>query len=286
MSSLSAAWLHFTVANALHVLGIFLLAFLLNHLLRGWLLHSLAQPKEPPARSAQGREQQSRALADTVYRLVSKVVWAIATLTALPEFGINVLPVVLLAAAISIGLGLGAQNIVRDCLAGLHIQFEDQFATGETIQVGDLVGRVELLTLRRTMIRDTRGALLTIPNGDIRCVGNLSRDWSQAFVDVRISPAASLEKVIQALEAAAAGLRTDPVWAQALVDGPRVLGLQDYAPAASTLRMQVRTTPTRQDEVARELRRRIHIEFQRQSIPGAALRNSAIGSLAESDSLG
>jgi hypothetical protein len=70
-----------------------------------------------------------------------------------------------------------------------------------------------------------------------------------------------------ALEAAAAELRGDPSWSQALVDGPRILGVQSIDRSASTVRLQVRTVPTRQDEVARELRRRIQIEFQKQGIP-------------------
>jgi small-conductance mechanosensitive channel len=72
---------------------------------------------------------------------------------------------------------------------------------------------------------------------------------------------------MQALEAAAAELRGDASWSQALVDGPRILGVQAFDRTASTVRLQVRTAPTRQDEVSRELRRRIQIEFQRQGIP-------------------
>ena len=70
-----------------------------------------------------------------------------------------------------------------------------------------------------------------------------------------------------ALEAAAAELRADPAWSQALVDGPRILGVQSLDRSATLVRLQARTAPTRQDEVARELRRRIHVELQRRGIP-------------------
>jgi small conductance mechanosensitive channel len=123
------------------------------------------------------------------------------------------------------------------------------------------------MTLRRTVLRDARGALVTIANGEIRTVSNLSRDWSQAFVDIAIAPEVSLEKTMQALEAAAVEMRGDPSWSQALVDGPRILGVQSYDRLASTVRLQVRTAPTRQDEVSRELRRRIQTEFQKQGLP-------------------
>jgi small conductance mechanosensitive channel len=150
---------------------------------------------------------------------------------------------------------------------GFYIVLEDQYVVGDTVQIADNIGRVEHLTLRRTVIRDPRGALVTIANGEIRTVSNLSRDWSQAFVDVSLAPEGPLEKMLQALETAAAALRGDPAWSQTLVDGPRILGLQGLDRTSSTVRLQVRTAPTRQDEVARELRRRIQIELQKQGIP-------------------
>jgi len=96
-------------------------------------------------------------------------------------------------------------------------------------------------TLRRTVIRDSRGALVTLANGDLRTVGNLSRDWSQAFVDIAVPLDEPLERALQALEVASAALRSDPSWSQAIVDGPRVLGVQSYGPMGSTFRIQVRT---------------------------------------------
>jgi moderate conductance mechanosensitive channel len=116
------------------------------------------------------------------------------------------------------------------------------------------------------VIRDPRGALVTVSNGEIRTVANLSRDWSQTFVDVAFSPQIPQEQALQALDAAAAELRGDPAWSQALVDGPRILGLQSFDQTSSTVRLQIRTTPVRQDDVARELRRRIQLELQRRGI--------------------
>jgi len=130
--------------------------------------------------------------------------------------------------------------------------------------------------LRRTVVRDPRGALVTLSNGDIRTVANLSRDWSQAFVDVALSPQLSQEKALQALEAAASELRGDASWSQAIVDGPRILGLQNFDQNSSTVRLQVRTAPSRQDDVARELRRRIQLEFQRRDIPVSGVQRVEI----------
>jgi small conductance mechanosensitive channel len=233
-------------------------------------------------RAAQQREQQTRTLASVLYGASSKVVWVVALLTGLSIFKINILPAVTIAGLASLAVGFGAQTLVRDVITGFYIVLEDQYVVGDTIQIADYIGRVEHLTLRRTVIRDARGALVTIANGEIRTVSNLSRDWSQAFVDVSLAPESPLDKAMQAMEVAAAGLRGDPAWSQALVDGPRILGVQNFDRTSSTVRMQVRTAPTRQDEVARELRRRIQVEFQKQGIPVSSVQRIELAGVSHS----
>lgn len=261
LSELPTLW----VVILLRLLLILALAILMNWVLRVFS-KSLVKPAAAQTRASQAREQQTRNLADQVYGVGSVVVWFLAILVAVEELGINVLPVVVVAGIAGLGFGLGAKDLVRDVIAGFHIIEEDQFGVGDTIQVGETVGRVEHLTLRKTVVRDARGALVTIANGEIRTAGNLSRDWSQTFVDVTLSPQVPQERALQALDAAAAALRNDPSWSPALVDGPRILGLQSYDQNNSVVRLQVRTTPVRHEDVARELRRRIQLEFQRQGI--------------------
>ena len=269
MSSPLTHFLDFTLSNALHLIGIFVLALICARLLRratNKMVKPAATQTKGSQQKEQQREQQTRALADKVYGTGSRVIWILAVLTALPEFGISALPAVVIAGATILGFSIAAREIVRDAIAGFQILTEEPFLSGDTIQAGDIVGRVEQMTLRRTLVRDGRGALVSISNGEMRTVSNLSRDWSQAFVDVGVAAGMPLERTVQALESAAAELRDDAAWSQALVDGPRVLGVQSYDPIGTTLRLQVRTAPTRQDEVCRELRRRIQMELQRQGI--------------------
>jgi len=252
------------VSNLLRLAGILVAVLLINHLLHR-LTHSIIKPAATQTRAALSREQQTRELATALYSAASKVVWVLALLVALQEF-VNITPLVVIAGLAALALGFGAQNLVRDTASGIQIVLEDQFSVGDTIQVGETLGRVEHLSLRRTLVRDPRGALVTLANGEMRIVGNLSRDWSQIFVDVGVSPDIPQERMMQTLDAAATELRNDPAWSQALVDGPRILGLQSYDQDVSTVRLQVRTAPSRHEDVARELRRRIQIEFQRKGI--------------------
>jgi len=272
------------ISTALYLVLILFAALLLNRFLRA-MTGLLVKPAATSARVAQQREQQTRNLASVLYTAASIAVWIVALLTALDKVGVNPAPALLIGGLCAIAVGLGAQSLVRDVLAGFFIVLEDQYVVGDTVQVAETSGRVEHLTLRRTVVRDPRGALVSIANGEIRKVANLSRDWSQAFVDVAVVPGLGMDKAMQALETAAADLRGDAAWSQALVDGPRVLGVQQFDPAASVIRLQVRTAPTRQEEVARELRRRVQVEFQRQgiAIPDAQRADAASISSAEKD---
>lgn len=276
MTGLNIHWPEITVTALIDLAAIFVIALLVNRLLRA-MSKFFIKGAATSSRAAQMREQQTRTLADVLYGAASKVVWAVAILTAMETVHIDPLPALTVAGLASVAVGFGAQSLVRDVISGFYIVFEDQYAIGDTIQVADTTGRVEHLTLRRTVVRDARGALVTIANGEIRTVSNLSRDWSQAFVDISLAPELPLDRTMQALEAACAEMRNDASWSQALVDGPRILGVQAYDRAASTVRLQIRTAPTRQDEVSRELRRRIQMEFQRQGLPLSGVHRVELG---------
>jgi small conductance mechanosensitive channel len=265
----SAHWDNWRIANIVHLLWIFLLAFVFARLLKSFEARVAARAAAQ-GRATSLRQQQVKTLLGVVSSTGTGLIMAFAILTALPELGISVAPLTVAAGLASVAVGFGAQNLVRDWIAGALIVFEDQFVVGETIQVGDTTGRVEELTLRQTVLRDASGARVHIPNGEIRKLANLSRDFSQIFLDVQIPAGAGGDRALAALDRVAAEFRADAAWSPALVDGPRVLGIEALAPAGSTVRMQVRTVPLRQNEVARELRRRIVARFTQDGVDFAS----------------
>jgi small-conductance mechanosensitive channel len=254
-------WTEFALGHGTRVLAILLIALLLVRLLRILTRRLIAAGRESATRVAKMREQQTRTLAGILYSGGTAVIVIGAVLTALPEFGFNVTPVAAAAGLASLSIGFGAQHVVRDFINGFFTVLEDQYVVGDIVRIGDVIGRVEHLTLRRTVVRDPQGALVTIPNGEISKVANLSRDWGQLFLDAMIATDQPVDEALNALEAVASEFRADPSWSPMLVDGPRVLGVESLASNGTTVRLQVRTAPTRQDDVARELRRRIQIEL-------------------------
>lgn len=255
-------WTEFALGHGARLLTILLIALLLIRVLRILTRRLIAAAgNESATRVARMRERQTRTLAGIMYSAGTAIIIIVAVLMALPEFGFNITPVAAAAGLASLSVGFGAQHVVRDFINGFFMVLEDQYVVGDVVRIGDVLGRVEHLTLRRTVIRDPQGALVTIPNGEIAKVANLSRDWGQLFLDAVIAPDQPLDEALNALEAVAAEFRADPSWSPMLLDGPRVLGVESLAFSGTTVRLQVRTAPTRQDDVARELRRRIQIEL-------------------------
>jgi small conductance mechanosensitive channel len=254
-------WTELTLTTGLRLLAIVVFAVLLRRLLR-IVTERLVKRAATQTRMAQAREQQTRTLARIAYSTGSAVILLVAVVMALPLIGVNVTPIAAVAGLASVAVGFGAQNLVRDLINGFFIVSEDQFVVGDTIRIGATSGRVEDLSLRRTVLRDPNGALWVIPNGEIRGVANLSRDWSQVFVDIPIAGRAKLDRAVELLDGVCSDFRADPVWAEVLLDGPRVLGVEWLTTSGATVRLAVRTLANRQHDAARELRRRIHSRFE------------------------
>jgi moderate conductance mechanosensitive channel len=280
-------WSDLALGHSLRLASIVLVALILNRLLRAVTRRLIpAAGAEGLGRIARMREQHTKTLAGLLYSAGTAVIIVGAILTALPEFGFTITPIAAAAGLASLAFGFGAQHLVRDLINGFFVIVEDQFVVGETVRIGAVVGRVEHLTLRRTVIRDIQGAVVSIPNGEISQVANLSRDWGQVFVDIALPSGSSSDAALAALERVSGELRTDPAWSPVLVDGPRVLGIESFGVSGVTLRLQLRTIPGRQDDAARELRRRIQNRFDQEDIRWSGVqRVEIIGSESLQDLL-
>jgi moderate conductance mechanosensitive channel len=259
-------WAEIVWTRGVRIAVIIALAFLVARIWKA-LTSRLIEISKGRTRGAQLREQQTRTMVDLLNSVGTSIIVAVAVLTALPELGFNVTPVEATAAVASLALGFGAQNLVKDLINGFFIVFEDQFVVGDLIQANGETGRVEYLSLRRTVLRNPAGAVVTIPNGLLGQLANLSRDWSQLFLDVTVPSDEAVGRALATLEKIAGDFRNDAEWSPALVDGPRVLGVESLSLEGTVLRLQVRTILNRKDEVGRELRRRVKIGFEEAQIP-------------------
>lgn len=259
------SWIALAGARGVRILFTLIFAFILIRILKAFT-NRIIQIAKGQARAALMREQQTRTLAAIAYSAGVTVIVVAAFLMVLPELGFNVTPVEAVAAIASLAFGFGAQNLIKDLINGFFIVTEDQFVIGDMIQVNNETGRVEYLTLRRTVLRNLSGALVTIPNSLVGQVANLSRDYGQTFIDLTVPSDEQVGRALATLEKISGDFRNDPSWSPALIDGPRVLGVESLALDGVVLRLQVRTVVGRKDDVARELRRRIKMAFEESGI--------------------
>jgi small-conductance mechanosensitive channel len=153
-----------------------------------------------------------------------------------------------------VALGFGAQSLVKDLIAGLFMLLEDQYGVGDTVDLGDAIGVVETVGLRITTVRDGRGVLWYVRNGEIVRVGNKSQGWAMVVIDLPIGFVNS-EQAISVLRAAAQQVAADPAHATEFIEPPDVIGVETLTVDGATIRTIAKTTADGQVPVNRELRR-------------------------------
>ncbi len=203
------------------------------------------------------RTQRARALGSILRSAVSAIVFGIAALTVLGILGFDLAPLLASTTVLGVALGFGAQNLVRDYLAGILMLTEDHYGVGDTINTGGATGTVEAMTLLTTRVRDVNGVVWHIRNGTIDRVGNESQGWSRAVIDYPVPYGEDLARIRQLMEQAAASLYRERGWQKVMLEKPEVWGAQELSSKEVTMRLVAKTDPMRQWEVARELRARV-----------------------------
>ena len=208
---------------------------------------------------------------NTITRLIGGIVavfWIIlGVLTALTVIGINVTPLLAGAGILGLAFSLASQNIIKDALNGFFIIFEDQYAVGDVINVGDVGGMVENLNLRITQLRDGQGRLITIPNSEIKVVANLSSQWSRAEIDIPVAYETEIDLALELIGKVASEMEQESGWHEQIIKPPEVLGVDNFSDRGSVVRIWIETEPLKQWAVAREFRRRLQKAFEQHNIP-------------------
>jgi small conductance mechanosensitive channel len=120
--------------------------------------------------------------------------------------------------------------------------------------------------LRRTVLRDLEGRVHTIPNGEIKIVSNLSKEWSRSVLDLSISYREDIDRVTDLLSQIGKELEAEEPYKSAILEPLQILGVERFGESELILRMMVKTVPLKQWDVGRELRRRIKIRFDENGI--------------------
>jgi small conductance mechanosensitive channel len=183
------------------------------------------------------RRERAESIASLLKSVSGFVIVVVTFILVLAELGINVAPLLASAGIAGIAIGFGAQNLVKDFLAGIAMILEDQCGVGDNVDLGTVSGTVLATGLRTTTLRSTDGTVWYVRNGEIVRVGNTSQSESVVDVDVPLKIGVNTERAGELVLEAARRVAERDEFADAIVDEPKLAGVSALTFDAATVRV-------------------------------------------------
>ncbi len=261
------------VERALDMMVILFIGYILFHFFRVWIDSKIAEEVVDGAADAElgdegGEGGQSRLA--TLLPLFRGAILAVVVVTialiALMELGINVSPLFAGAGVVGLAVGFGSQTLVRDIFSGAFFLMDDAFRKGEYIDIGDVKGTVEKISIRSFQLRHHLGALNTIPFGEIKVLTNYSRDWVIMKLPLRVTYDTDVEKVRKLIKKLGQELLSDPVIGENFIQPLKSQGVIEMQDSAMIIRVKFMTKPGDQWLVRKKVYQDIRELFAREGI--------------------
>jgi len=215
---------------------------------------ALRESEEAATRSG----PRTEAISGVLQSAATFVIYLVALFLILGELGVDLAPLLAGAGVAGLAIGFGAQSLVKDFFSGIFILLEDQYAVGDIVDLGEATGVVEGVSLRTTRLRAVDGVVWYVPNGEILRVGNMSQHWSRALLDIEVAYDTDLTAAKELLGRIAGDFAAED---QDVLGEPEVWGVEALAASSVVIRLVVKTRPSEQWRISRELRERIKVGF-------------------------
>jgi small-conductance mechanosensitive channel len=186
------------------------------------------------------------------------VIWAMIALSAV---GIDIGPLLAGAGVVGIALGFGAQTLVRDVVSGIFFLLDDAFRVGEYIEAGTLKGTVEGISIRSLRVRHHRGALHTVPYGELKSLTNHSRDWVIVKLEFLVTYDTDVEQVRKLVKGIGQELLEDPELGPNFIEPLKSQGIHQLADHGLLVRAKFTAKPGEQFVIRRAALERIKQTF-------------------------
>lgn len=245
------------LATFLVLVGAFVILWFVRRAIGRWSARVERQYVESDHYSDRERGQRLVTLTAVMIMVIRIAVWAIVVLTIMAIWGIPMTPFVAVAATIGVAVGFGAQNLVKDVIAGFFILVEDQFGIGDVVSIAGVSGTVEEITLRTTVLRDLDGNVHHVPNGYIVVASNMTPDFARVVTDVGVSYDTDIDMAIEVILDEITLLANDPDWSKAFLAQPEMLGVNKLNDSAVEIRVLATVITEERWTVKREFNRRI-----------------------------
>ena len=191
---------------------------------------------------------------------------AFAFIFVLSYLGVNVAPLFAGAGLVGIAIGFGAQTLIRDIFSGAFFLIDDAFRKGEYVEIGQVKGVVEKISMRSFQLRHQLGALHTVPFGEIKQLTNYSRDWVMMKLPLRLTYDTDVEKVRKLIKKLGEQLLADPVIGPLFVQPLKSQGVHSMEDSAMIIRVKYMTRPGDQFVTRKVIYAAIREIFQREGV--------------------
>lgn len=247
------------VSRTLITIGVLIIGLIVLKLGKTVISILARSPRRKKKASAQ-RAETSRSIVSSIF---SYLVYFILVVVILRLFGVDVASILTAAGVVGVAVAFGAQTLIKDLLSGLFIWGEHSYSVGDLVSINGLDGTVEAITIRTTSIRNYSGNLYIVPNGDIRTIANMSRDFRRAIVNVPCPYEENQDRIV-------AMVKEEMEIAAREVDGirdvPEVMSIVAFDSNAVRLQVAVVCPIGEHWRVEREIRTRIKARFDREGI--------------------
>ncbi len=211
-------------------------------------------------------QKRGRTISRVIRNTIGLIIIVLILITILPEFGVNIGPLLASLGILGLAIGFGAQSLVKDVINGLFILIENQYGIGDVVKVAGIAGLVEEVNLRRTVLRDLDGIVHYIPNGEINIASNFTKEFSRVNMNISVAYGENLDRVIEVINMVCSAMAEEKEWKEKMIKVPQVLRVDALGDSGIEIKILGETQPLAQWDVMGELRKRIKQEFDKEGI--------------------
>jgi len=202
---------------------------------------------------------------ETIVRLLKQAgllaLWITMILVVFREVGLEIGPILASAGILGLAVGFGAQNLVRDFIAGFFMILENQIRVGDVAIINDTGGLVEQINFRTTVLRDVQGVVHYFQNGNISTLSNMTNDWSAYVFDIGVAYKENTDDVALKIQEVIDSMMADDKYKLLIIEQPEIFGVDKLDDSAVIIKGRIKTLPIQQWTVGREFLRRIKFAF-------------------------
>ena len=176
MEEIQKAILDFAVSKGPDLLGILVLFFLGQFILKRVIGRIVHMASDTDDSSTSSRERRAETLGKVGIATGKIVIYGVTFVMTLDVLGLDIRPILAGVGVAGLAIGFGAQSLVKDFVSGLFILIENQYGVGDEVKIGSSEGTVIKITMRSTVLKDNEGKITYIANGSINSAINYSQN--------------------------------------------------------------------------------------------------------------